>query len=75
MVTRTCGQCGGEGMTAPGELHDPLWYDPDDYESCAECRGRGHHEWCQRCGWDVGMKGFLNGEPAIPLPPKCERAK
>ncbi len=76
MVTRTCGQCGGEGYTEPGELYemDPLWYDVDDVEPCTECRGHGHHEWCQRCGWDVHLNGFLNGEPAIPLPPKCEKA-
>lgn len=78
MVTRVCGACGGEGCTEPGELYeqDPLWYDPDDVEQCCECRGLGHHEWCQKCGWDVHSNGFLNGTPAIPLPekPTCNKA-
>lgn len=51
-----CSSCGGEGITAPGELYeqDPLWYDPDDYEACSQCGGDGAYsyclsspEWCQ----------------------------
>ena len=35
-----CWSCGGEGYR---ELYDddPLWYDPDDTESCHECGGKG----------------------------------
>lgn len=32
--------------------HDPLWYDPDDYEICQDCEGRGHHIWCPNCGYN-----------------------
>lgn len=49
MIGESCGRCGGDGVTAPGELHeqDPLWYDPDDYENCHECDGEGG--WLQCC--------------------------
>lgn len=35
--------CGGDGVTALGELHemDPLWYDEDDFEACHQCGGDG----------------------------------
>ena len=51
-----CEHCGGEGETAPGELHeeDPLWYDEDDSEPCHQCGGAGGwrfclspQEWCE----------------------------
>ena len=51
-----CGACGGEGITGPGELYeqDPLWYDPDDYETCHQCGGEASFpscissdEWCK----------------------------
>ena len=43
MDSESCGRCGGEGTTGPGELYeeDPLWYDPDDYAPCHECGGEG----------------------------------
>lgn len=43
-----CGACGGEGATAPGELHeqDPLWYDVDDYEVCGQCNGEASFPMC-----------------------------
>jgi hypothetical protein len=49
-----CEQCGGAGETEPGELYeiDPLWYDPDDTEPCAQCAGTrlfvcvNSEEWC-----------------------------
>ena len=53
---------------------DPLWYDQDDYERCDECRGAGYFEWCQKCGWDMVEKRFLNGKPAIELPKPLDPA-
>lgn len=56
MSHESCGACGGDGITGPGELHeqDPLWYDEDDYESCHQCDGEGGWmfclstpEWCE----------------------------
>jgi hypothetical protein len=52
----TCGACGGDGITAPGELYqeDPLWYGPEDYEPCRQCDGEASwgicmssREWCE----------------------------
>jgi hypothetical protein len=54
MYSEECGACGGEGITAPGELHeqDPLWYDPDDFESCHQCGGDGAWMICMSSpGW------------------------
>lgn len=51
-----CSACGGEGVTAPGELYeqDPLWYDEDDFQKCSACDGMGGDwycisspEWCE----------------------------
>lgn len=65
MARQSCGRCGGEGITAPGELYeeDPLWYDPDDYENCHECDGHGGWLWCRKCGWDENEKRYLNAKP------------
>lgn len=43
-----CNDCGGEGRTAPGELHeeDPLWYDPGDTRPCYSCGGKASWPWC-----------------------------
>lgn len=43
MLSESCGACGGDGITGPGELYeqDPLWYSPDDYERCHQCEGEG----------------------------------
>ena len=52
----SCDSCGGDGTTAPGELHeqDPLWYDESDFENCHACNGKGglrfclsSKEWCE----------------------------
>lgn len=69
-VTLCCNPCGGEGCTEPGELYeeDPLWYDPGDIRTCDECRGHGHHQWCQSCGWDV-LWGCYLGMPLVPVKP------
>lgn len=51
-----CEACGGEGFTAPGELHeqDPLWYDEEDIEPCHQCGGQASfpncassEDWCE----------------------------
>lgn len=56
MTSESCGACGGEGITGPGELYeeDPLWYDEDDYKPCHQCGGEGSWmlcistpEWCE----------------------------
>lgn len=62
MVHMLCNDCGGDGHTEYGELHeqDPLWYDEDDVRTCDECRGLGHHVWCQQCGWDHLWQCYLN---------------
>lgn len=43
-----CSECGGEGTTQPGELHeyDPLWYDEDDIETCHLCDGQASFPYC-----------------------------
>lgn len=43
----TCDHCGGYGGRDGDELmeEDPLWYGPDDYETCDICEGNG--------GWPV----------------------
>lgn len=64
----SCGRCGGEGYTDPGELYeeDPLWYDPDDTAPCHQCGGEG--------GWQICVSDYdwcnLN-----PLPGRIEIAR
>jgi hypothetical protein len=43
MEWEDCEECGGEGETAPGTLHDldPPWYDPEDTGPCHLCLGSG----------------------------------
>lgn len=43
-----CEQCGGDGEYDAYEL-DPLWYDPNDTEPCAQCGGAGGWYWCDVC--------------------------
>lgn len=66
-----CGACGGEGITAPGELYesDPLWYSPDDYENCHQCDGEASwpiccssKEWCEAHPI-IGREGMESGTP------------
>ncbi len=54
-----CDDCGGEGYTPFGLLHerDPLWHDPQDTQPCGMCDGAGgwwgcpnSWEWCEREG-------------------------
>lgn len=42
-----CDQC-EDGFTFLGDLYDqdPLWYDPDDQEPCANCDGKGGWWFC-----------------------------
>lgn len=53
-----CWNCGGEGGWDGEELmmEDPLWYDPDDYRRCDECRGKGGHHYCLNCRKIVKVK-------------------
>lgn len=46
-----CWNCGGEGGWDGEDLmsEDPLWYGPDDYRGCGECRGAGGHPYCLTC--------------------------
>jgi hypothetical protein len=46
-----CWNCGGEGGWDGDELmdEDPLWYGPDDYRSCTECKRAGGHPYCITC--------------------------
>jgi hypothetical protein len=72
-----CGACGGEGITAPGELYelDPLWYSPDDYSECHQCGGDAAYqfcvsspEWCEAHPI-IGRESIASGTPewfAIP---------
>lgn len=43
-----CSDCGGEGYR---ELYDedPLWYDPDETETCEICNGTGTYWICPHC--------------------------
>lgn len=73
-----CGACGGEGITAPGELYeqDPLWYDEDDYENCHTCGGEGSwgicisiSEWCEAHplpGREAVKRGIIEWFPVSP---------
>lgn len=46
-----CWNCGGEGGWDGEELmeEDPLWYSPDDYRSCGECKRAGGWNYCIEC--------------------------
>ena len=48
MVWEECEYCGGEGGRDVEELmiEDPLWYSPDDFETCDACNGKGGHWEC-----------------------------
>lgn len=35
--------------------------DPVPNRKCDECRGRGWHNWCPNCGWDLLEKRYING--------------
>jgi hypothetical protein len=73
-----CGACGGEGITAPGELYeqDPLWYDPDDYQNCHQCDGDASWgiccsgaEWCEAHplpGREAVKRGTIEWFPVSP---------
>lgn len=68
-----CGECGGDGATAPGELHeqDPLLHDEDETMPCHQCGGTGgwwfcanSEAWCTanpRPGCETATRG-----PAVP---------
>jgi len=62
-----CGRCGGEGITAPGELfeEDPLWYDQEAYEACHQCDGEGSWPLCCS-GYDWCLFNPLPGRIEIP---------
>lgn len=71
MDWHSCSWCDGEGITAPGELHeqDPLWYHPDDTEPCHQCGGEGSwpmclssEDWCKA----NPMQGRENIESGTP---------
>jgi DnaJ-class molecular chaperone len=49
-----CDQCGGEGRYEAYE-DDPLWYNKDDTEPCAQCDGKGGWWVCinKACSADV----------------------
>jgi hypothetical protein len=68
MESTSCGACGGEGITGPGELYeqDPLWYDEDDYDSCHQCDGEGAWWFC------ISTFDWCNANPMpgrIEIPP------
>lgn len=44
-----CFNCGGEGGRDLYE-DDPVYYSPDDWEDCSECRGNGTLAWCPEHG-------------------------
>lgn len=46
-----CWNCSGEGGWDGDALmdEDPLWYGPDDYRSCSECKRAGGHPYCITC--------------------------
>lgn len=66
-----CSACGGEGITAPGELYeqDPLWYSPDDYHHCHQCGGEASFPICMS-GFDWCLfnpnPGRIEIEPHTP---------
>ena len=58
---RDCGGC-DEGMSGHDCGEDCcVCLDPEPNVTCNECRGRGWHTWCPRCGWDLLEKRYLNG--------------
>lgn len=61
MVSRARG--GGEGGRDGYELQeeDPLWFGPDDWETCEQCNGKGGWPLCP--GWcDAQGKHTEKGE-------------
>lgn len=71
LVWEECSACGGEGMTAPGQLYeeDPLWYDPDDTKPCHQCGGEASFpccisspDWCEAHPI-VGREGIARSTP------------
>lgn len=58
-VTRSCDYC-DDGIVDDLHEQDPMWYDPDDWEYCSHCGGKGYYHWCRNCGWDLIEGRFLN---------------
>jgi hypothetical protein len=48
MEWQDCWDCGGEGGRDGEDLmmEDPLWYGPDDFETCSSCLGKGGYWIC-----------------------------
>lgn len=61
LTWESCGACGGDGCTAPGELYeqDPLWYDMDDIQVCHECGGEA---WFPNC---ISSPEYCEGNPIV----------
>jgi rRNA maturation protein Nop10 len=34
---------------------------PEPNRRCSECGGKGWHNWCPTCGWDLLMNRYING--------------
>ena len=51
--SRQCSNLGCEDGWIDRYDEDPLWYDEDDPEMCAECWGSGVERWCPKCGFDL----------------------
>lgn len=67
-----CPNCGHETYEWRCECEDGYSYHdcgedccaclhPEANVRCDECGGKGWHNWCRRCAWDLVEKRFLNG--------------
>jgi hypothetical protein len=51
---RDCSYCDEDGFSGHDCGEDTCCcFAPEDNVRCDVCRGRGYHEWCRKCGWDL----------------------
>lgn len=59
---RGCHTCGGEGCYDHDCGEDTCCCAaPMNNVRCDECDGKGWHEWCPTCGWDLIWNRYING--------------
>ncbi len=61
----SCPKCGEQlAWQRCDNCENGVWEDTDcngtEYDSCDNCDGRGHYEWCRECGWDNIFGCFLS---------------
>jgi len=59
--------CCEDGQIDLYEYDDPINFSPGEYETCPQCGGAGRLHWCPNCGWDFGLRCWMNGKPQARL--------